>query len=151
MADPSPNRPPKAPAIIGTRTLPEVGAVYTIGRDHVLDAAKAMLRRGLRIAVDIETEGLGDAALNLKSVTLADDQAAVLFDPRDPAQYQWLRKLFAIIVEQRGWMIFHNSPFDVPNLSRNGLFDVAWCDRVLDTIIYARLAEPDELVKKSLE
>jgi DNA polymerase-1 len=48
-------------------------------------------------------------------------------------------------------LVFHNSPFDVPSLVRNHLMSVEHVNKVEDTLIYARLADPDERSPKSLE
>jgi DNA polymerase-1 len=140
-------RPPVVPAVEGTRWSPELRAHYTVGREHVAFAIKDILRRSDRVAVDIETEGLGVLATRLKTVTIGDEQAAVVFDPRDPTQHDLIRRVLDI----PRWLVFHNSPYDVPNMARNGLFTPELCAKVQDTLIYARLAEPDELVQKSLE
>lgn len=48
-------------------------------------------------------------------------------------------------------LVFHNSAYDVPNLCINGLMTVEQCNKVIDTMIYARLAWPDTLSSKTLE
>lgn len=148
MADPSPNRPPAQPAFEGTATLTAGGARfdYTIGRDHITDPLRDMLMSREPIAVDIETEGLGAAALNLKSVTFGTENHAVICDPRDPYQRDLITKSIAFARD----LLFWNSAFDVPNLARNDLLTTAACAHVTDGVLYARLAEPDERVRKSL-
>ena len=98
-------------------------------------------------AVDIETYGLGPDARRLKCVAIADRDQAVILDPRDDGHHYLLRTFF----ERAPRLVFHNSPFDVPNLHLNGLFDRDWCAKITDTLIYARLAHPDNRVRKSLE
>jgi DNA polymerase-1 len=49
-----------------------------------------------------------------------------------------------------GNVLTMNSTYDVPNLALNGLFKEEWCWKVWDTLLTARLAEPDSLVLKSL-
>lgn len=146
--DPSPNRPPVRPQFCGTETITAGDArfTYTVGRDHVKDALREMLMSGQPIAVDIETEGLGAAALNLKTVAFGTSTSAVIGDPRDAYQRDLIVKSLAFARD----LLFWNSAYDVPNLGRNDLVDTAFCAKVTDGVIYARLAEPDELVRKSL-
>lgn len=146
--DPSPNRPPVKPLFEGTETITAGGAqfAYTIGREFIKDSLREMLRSRQPLAVDIETEGLGAAALNLKSVTFGTPDHAVVCDPRDPYQRDLIGKTIDFALDLHFW----NSSYDVPNLARNGLFDVRTCESITDGVLYARLAEPDELVRKSL-
>jgi len=147
--DPSPDLPPVRPSFEGTGEIADGGFrfSYTVGRDHIKDPLREILMSRSPIAVDIETFGLGAAALNLKSVAFSTTEHAVICDPRDPAQRELIYKSLAYARE----LLFWNSSFDVPNLGRNGLFEIDWCHKVTDGILYARLAEPDELVKKKLE
>lgn len=147
--DPSPNRPPAIPLFTGTEEIAEGGVrfTYTIGREYIKDPLREILMSRRPIAVDIETEGLGGAALNLKSVAFSTTDQAVVCDPRDPFQKDLIYKSLQFAAE----LMFWNSAFDVPNLARNGLFEIAWCAKVTDGIIYARMAEPDELKRKSLD
>jgi DNA polymerase-1 len=146
--DPSPNRAPVTPLFEGTETLRDGGIefTYTVGRDHVKDALREMVMSRVPVAVDIESEGLGAAGLNLKTVSFGTPTAAVILDPRDPAQRDLIAKSLSFIRE----LLFWNSAYDIPNLARNGLFSTTDCAKVTDGLIYARLAEPDERVKKNL-
>lgn len=146
--DPSPDLPPVRPQFEGTETIEEGGLrfTYTVGRDHITDPLREILMSRAPIAVDIETFGLGAAALNLKSVAFSTTTDAVICDPRDPYQRDLIKKSIAYANE----LLFWNSSFDVPNLARNGLLRVEDCHKVTDGVLYARLAEPDERVKKTL-
>jgi DNA polymerase-1 len=146
--DPSPNLPPIKPLFEGTETIDMGGArfSYTIGRDHVKDPLREILMSREPIAVDIETFGLGASALNIKSVAFATCTRAVICDPRDPFQRDLVQRSLAYALE----LLFWNSAFDVPNLARNGLLGEAECTKVTDGMLYARLAEPDERVRKTL-
>ncbi|HEX4391618.1 MAG TPA: DNA polymerase [Mycobacterium sp.] len=146
--DPSPNRAPVKPAFSGTALIQNSGRDlwYTVGRDHVKDPLREMLMSRAPIAVDIEGEGLGAAALNLKTVTFGVADHAVILDPRDGMQRELIYKSLKYARE----LMFWNSAFDVPNLARNELFEQAWCEKVTDGLLYARLAEPDDYVKKAL-
>jgi DNA polymerase family A/3'-5' exonuclease len=139
---------PVRPAAVGTFTLPALGAQYTIGRDHVGDAACYLARYTDTLAVDIETEGLGRAAMNVKAVTIASRDHAVILDPRDPLQAEVIRRALSMA---RG-LVLHRTCFDVPILARHGLLTVGdGIAKVVDTLIYCRLAEPDERTRKSLD
>lgn len=146
--DPSPDLPPIKPLFEGTETVEMGGArfSYTIGRDHVKDPLREILMSREPVAVDIETFGLGASALNLKSVSFGTSTRAVVCDPRDPFQRDLVQKSLAYVAE----LLFWNAAFDVPNLGRNGLLGVAECGKITDGMLYARLAEPDERVRKSL-
>lgn len=146
--DPSPGRPPVAPAYVGTETVEADGVrfSYTIGREHIKAVLRDLLMSRGPLAVDIETEGLGAAALNLKSVTFGTTEHAVICDPRDEFQRDLIQRSITFARD----LLFWNAAFDVPNLARNGLLDIADCAKITDGVLYARLAEPDELVRKGL-
>lgn len=146
--DPSPGRAPVNPSFCGTETIDAGGArfTYTVGAEFIKDPLRAMLMSREPIAVDIETEGLGAAALNLKSVSFGTTTSAVVCDPRDEFQ----RDLIARSISFARELLFWNAAFDVPNLARNGLLAAQDCAKITDGVLYARLAEPDELTRKSL-
>ena len=127
---------------------PGIHAVYTVGRDHVRDAITRILDdTDGRIAADIETFGLGLASRRLKSVSFSSGDHAVVLDPRDPYQADLIRNTH----EQADELIYHNSPYDVPNLFMNDLISLTAVGKVTDTLIWSRLANPDEMVRKSLD
>jgi hypothetical protein len=124
----------------------DLDAVYTVGRDEAVDALKSIFRTTRRLACDIETFGLGLDALRPKSVGFSDHRHAVIFDPRDPAQEWAIRMAMSHARE----LIFHNSPYDVPSLYLNGLMSLDDVAKVSDTLIWSRLANPGERVRKAL-
>jgi DNA polymerase-1 len=132
----------------GTHSFAEgFDAVYTIGRDHVQPALASVFRQSRDVSADIETFGLGMLSRRIKCVVIGNSHHAVIFDPRDPYQANLIAKAF-------NWaqsITFHHSPFDVPSLYMNGLIDIEDVQKVLDTLIWSRLAFPDERVRKSLE
>jgi DNA polymerase-1 len=130
----------------GTFSLPGFpGASFTLGHDAVLGFDVSTLP-GM-IAVDIETAGkAGRARLDVKAVSMGTEHHALIADPRDPAQFKLIRD----IVNSGRRLVFHNSPFDVPIMYLVGLLDMDTCDQVTDTLIYARLSEPDERTSKNL-
>lgn len=138
-------RPPARILNPGTFRLPGFdGCTYSIGHDQVIDEAPGLPDT---ISVDIEGAGLTTKArLDVKSVTFGTEYHALICDPRDPAQFHVIRD----VLNSGRKLIFHNSPFDVPILYMVGLMDIDSCDLVTDTLIYARLAEPDEREAKTL-
>jgi DNA polymerase-1 len=130
----------------GTFNLATLEAWYTLGRDYAPTMALALAARPGPVAVDIETEGLGRAAMHIKAVTFATADHAAILDPRDPLQAEAIRSAFA----EARTLVVHNSPFDVPVLVRSGLMAMSDIRKVHDTLVYGRLAEPDTLVRKDL-
>lgn len=124
----------------GTFTLPTLGARFTIGRDHVREPALRLADTAKPLAVDIETFGLGREAMKLKAVTIGSGDHAVILDPRDDYQYDIIRTA----LENAPAIALHNTPYDIPLLARNGLLNSAIVDKVWDTLIWARLANPGE-------
>lgn len=98
------------------------------------------------VSVDIESYGLDRYSARLKCVSFSDGRTAVVLDPRDLSQYQAI----AFVIESAPTLVFHNSAFDVPNLARNGLITPDHCAKIEDTLVHARLAEPDALTSKNL-
>jgi DNA polymerase-1 len=135
-----------APSAQGTFAFDQsIGARYTIGDEAPATAAQ-LVRHAPDLAVDIETEGVGHAAMAIKSVTVGSVTHAVVLDPRDRVQWRAIRDVLA----QARTLILHNSPFDVPVLARHGLMSIGDIAKVIDTLVYCRLAEPDVTVSKGL-
>ena len=107
------------------------------------DEAICGIDPGITIAMDIETPGL-DRAFEINCVTLAWDQNGVtntaLINPMrnhiDAESMNWIRN-------RAGTFIFHNAPFDVPALWHQGWFGPREVNRVVDTLVLARMAWPD--------
>lgn len=142
-------RPPARIAESGTFPLNGFhDTVFTIGRDAVLDATPEILRTPGMLSIDLESAGKeGRKRYDVKAVIFGTSNHAWIFDPRDPAQFQAAKRIINS-GDQR--LVFHNSPFDVPILHLIGLFDRDQVERVIDTLIWARLAEPDERARKDL-
>lgn len=139
---------PVRPAAQGTWSFTEDhAATYTAGAEHVPRALARLLELSSVLAVDIENFGLGAQATRLKCVTIATETHAVVADPREPAQ----ARAIADTLAKASALVLHNAMFDVPLLHRAGLLRIVDCAKVTDTLLYARLAEPDEKVAKSLE
>lgn len=141
------NDPPVRPWFTGSRVPdPVTRTRVTMGSEHLVAASTDLLRTGRPLAVDIETFGLGLLAERIKAVGVGTTDSVVIFDPRDPGQAKTLRWLLS----EAPLLVFHNSSFDVPNLVRNGLLSTEAVNRIVDTLIYARLAFPSRKVGKSL-
>jgi DNA polymerase-1 len=102
--------------------------------------------QGSPVSVDIESYGLDRYSARLKCLSFADVDQAWVLDPREPRQHAAAR----YVIEHAPKLIFHNAAFDVPNLARNGLIGPDHCGKIEDTLVHARLAEPDSLTSKSL-
>jgi hypothetical protein len=133
-------RPPVRLAASGTFPLPGMpGCTYTLGRDAVLDYDIGQLP-GV-IGVDIEGAGKdGRKKYDVKSVQIGDTRHALLADPRDPAQFQVIRR----VLNSGRTLVIHNTPYDVPILYLVGLLDLEMVWNVEDTIIWCRGAKPSE-------
>jgi len=112
---------------------------------RAVDAARSQWAERA-LSCDIESFGLGRHSARLKCLGFSSGDAAVVLDPRDRRQYEAARFLITTTPK----LIFHNSAFDVPNLSRNGLITLDDLYKVEDTLIHARMAEPDERTRKTL-
>lgn len=142
-------REPARPAWIGTQRMDSLGADVVMGRREAVEAAMDLVRLRAPLSCDIESEGLGGAARYIKSITFSESptgRIATIFDPRDNVQ----AKMVTWIFDHAPELVFHNSPFDVPQLAINGLFRPEHAAKVTDTLLYARGAEPDNNVPKSL-
>lgn len=139
--------PPVHPGQVGTFSFASsLDAQYTVGRDPAIREALRLADREPYLALDIETEGVDALAMRLKVVTVGSGRHAVVLDPRDPAQADAIRTVLATARV----LVVHNSPFDVPVLVRHGLMRLDDVSKVRDTLLYCRLAEPDERTSKSL-
>jgi len=135
---------PRQPALTGTYPLLGDGKI-TAGYPHTVDWVVDNLPGSL--AVDIETYGFDRDALRIKCVTLSTPRAVCVLDPRAGQDAELLRYALANARQ----LIFHNAPYDVPSLARNGLMTLADVRKVLDTLVYARAAWPLKTVGKKLE
>jgi DNA polymerase-1 len=126
---------------------PAVNASYTVGRDFVQAAMAKVFTRTTEISVDIETYGLGLLSRQIKSVSFSDDHHAVVFDPRDPAQVPLIQRAFRTATS----IGVFGATFDVPSLYLNGLMALDDVPKVVDPLLYARLASPSEHGGKNLE
>lgn len=139
---------PARPWFDGTRVLDSTtGTRVSMGPATVREAAIELLRTGAALAVDIETYGLAARdAERIKAVGVGTEEHVVIFDPRDEKQAHILAWLLA---ECPG-IYAHNTAYDVPLLVRNELLTRAAIDKILDTLIWARMAWPSRTDPKVL-
>ncbi len=143
------DRPPARIDHPGITRLPTLNAWFMIGRECLAEAVPEIMRNAPGVlSVDVEADGKdGRARYMAKAVIIGTSESSWIFDPRDPAQYQMLRR---ILNEGDYKLVYHNATFDVPILYMIGLLDMASIARTICTLVLARLAEPDEKARKSL-
>lgn len=127
-------------------TVPLPVAVDRSGKITPLDTAGAAaeiataVTRAGALTVDVETTGyaLGHADYALRTVQLGDDQTAVVLDPSDPEQAEVIRAAVA------GAPVLHahSATADLVPLVHAGLADESAWERMHDTVIPAKLADP---------
>lgn len=118
-------------------------ARYVLG-DGIAAVRLAVEQRS--IAVDIETSGLDARRFDIKAVTIGTGELAVVLDPTSAPQRRAIRDALTVARQ----LVFHNATFDVPPLVHEGLMPFESIDKVHDTLVLARLAEPDERTSKGL-
>ncbi|UYL88161.1 DNA polymerase I [Gordonia phage Evaa] len=133
---------------------PVFDAHLHIGR-NAIDAIHQLLstteRGTVDVATDIETPGL-ENAFTINCVTAAwrgadGDVHSVLLDP-DRAENHDVA--LTDLYRHADSLILHNAPFDTPALFHSGLFGVHDINRIVDTLLLARFALPDTMIRKSL-
>src|SRR6187549_82178 len=127
------------------------GATVTAGRGESPEHLHRWMTSGRRMpaVVDIETFGVGPDAGpgRIKCVTLATPTEAIILDPRWPAHRPWIVSAF----EWATTLVAHKAEFDIPSLAINELFPVHLVDKVVDTLLLARLATPGKTIPKDLD
>lgn len=122
--------------------------MVTAGPAYVAEELKRWFVNGpAPLAVDIETFGLGLDMLRIKCVVLARPDHVVVLNPRS----DWDAFLIRGALEFASQLVMHVSSADAPSLCRNGLMTPQAIWKVHDTVIPARIANPGEIVPKTLE
>lgn len=128
---------------------PPLHAWLNTGR-CAIDAVRSM-PTGAVVAIDSETPSVTDS-FTIKAFTAAWEHAgyteSVLLDP--------LRRPDDLIAAQEvcsraSTLVLQNSPFDIPGLVAGKVMSLDDCAKVIDTLIYARSAWPDQIISKGLE
>lgn len=116
------------------------GAITAIDPARAADEVAAAVARAGALTVDVETSGypVGHPDFVLRTVQLGDEHAAVDFDPADPAQAEVVRAALAAAPVLHA----HSAIADLVPLAHASLTDeTAWA-RMHDTVIPAKLADP---------
>jgi DNA polymerase I-like protein with 3'-5' exonuclease and polymerase domains/phage/plasmid-associated DNA primase len=118
-----------------TGTITPVDAA---GADSVIWTA--LTRSGGALTVDVEHSGypLGHADYVLRTVQLGDEQTAVVLDPADPVSAETIRTALAAAPVLHA----HSATADLVPLAHAGLTDESAWERMHDTVIPAKLADP---------
>lgn len=99
-------------------------------------------------ACDTETAGISiEDRYRLKVVTFAVGNTGWALNPRVPAEAELIRRVF----DTANHVLFHNAGYDVPILVHTGLADLSLTDKVLDTLVMARAAQPGLQTKTGAE
>jgi DNA polymerase-1 len=122
------------------------GREFVAGAAFVKDALAELLNTGQPLGVDIETVGTDELSFQIKVVTIGTPRLVVALDPRDPMQ----ANLCLWTMREAPALIFHGATFDIPPMVFHKLMDLDSINKVHDTLVYARMAEPDRMVDKSL-
>lgn len=108
---------------------------YSIGDQAAREVVRMAASAGT-VAVDIETEGLDAKAFKVKVIIIATEQRACVLNAREPRHRAAAREALSATRV----LVFHNSPFDVPPLVASGIMTLEDIEKVVDTLVYARMA-----------
>jgi DNA polymerase-1 len=127
--------------VLGARMHTGENAVST-----VVDLLHSVPPGSVRVAADIETPGLNTFDINCLTFAwdVGEGVQAVLIAPDDKACIDTMWEMAETVC-------WHNSAFDVPILWQAGLIGRETIAKTTDTLILARLAEPDQYTVKKLE
>lgn len=91
------------------------------------------------VGLDVETTGAtGQDRWQVKVVTISDGPTTIVADPRDPAQRDIVRDVLGRATE----IIVHNAQFDLPIITGADMAGVDVVEKVTDTLILSRAADP---------
>lgn len=108
---------------------------YSIG-DQAVREVVGLARSAGTVAVDIETAGLDEKAFQVKVIIIASTTRVCVLDANDERHRLAAREALGVAKV----LVFHNSPFDVPPLVAAGIMYLADIAKVVDTLVYARMA-----------
>lgn len=118
---------------------------YSVGEQAARNVVNAAAEAGT-VSVDIETQGLAELAFKVKVMIMSTDRHAYVLDSRSPVHCRAFRD--ALRAAQR--LVFHNAAFDVPPLVVAGFMDLDDISKVVDTLVYARMALTGFAAKRGL-
>lgn len=118
---------------------------FSIGDDARRDVVR-FARENAYAAVDIETDGLAEESYTVKAIIVSNSVHSHVLNAFDPTHVEAARDA----VSAAKTLIFHNSAFDVPPLIHCGAMSLADIDKVIDTLIIARMAYTDSIAGRGL-
>jgi DNA polymerase I-like protein with 3'-5' exonuclease and polymerase domains len=117
------------------------GNVVPLNLAQAKTAVRALVAAAGALTVDVETTGypVGHALYALRTVQLGNENAAVVFDPSDLLQAAVVRQLLAEAPKLHA----HSATADLVPLTAAGLCDESAWLRMWDTVLPAKLADPE--------
>lgn len=103
--------------------------------DDAVRICRDFLAKQPRVAVDIETRGLGELSYHVKAIIISTDSVAVVLDANDAVHKAVCHDVLSSVPE----LDFHNSAFDAPPLYTGGFMPLDAVHKIYDTLITARL------------
>jgi DNA polymerase I-like protein with 3'-5' exonuclease and polymerase domains len=103
--------------------------------DDAVRISRDFLAKQPRVAVDIETRGLGELSYHVKAIIISTDTTAVVLDATNPAHKAVCHDVLSAVPQ----LVFHNSAFDAPPLYTGGFMPLDAVHKIYDTLITARL------------
>lgn len=116
------------------------GEITPLPLDRAADVVRVAAARTGALTVDVETTGypVGHADYALRTVQLGGPDLAVVFDAADPEHGELVRTLLAEAVKLHA----HSATADLVPLAHAGLISESAWERMHDTVIPAKLADP---------
>lgn len=108
---------------------------YSVGDQAMCEVVRMAQDFGT-VAVDIETAGLEALAFTVKVVIIATANHSCVLDASDARHRAAAKEAMSAARK----LVFHNSSFDVPPMVAAGIMRIEDIDKVVDTLVYARMA-----------
>lgn len=125
------------PAWVGEHV--QVGIRMIVGRDHVAAGLEEIFALNGAVGFDIETRGTeGSDRYDVKVATFGVTGLVVALDPKDPLQLDMIVQA----LERATALVVHNAQFDIPVIVAAGWASIEIVEKVIDTFIMSRLANP---------
>ena len=121
-------------------TVDRAGEILPVPVANVGRVLAEIIMRAGALTVDIETSGypVGHELHELRTVQLGDERLAVVLDARDPEQV----KIASIALAAAPRLHAHSATADLGPLAHAGIVDLDAWGRMHDTVIPAKLADP---------
>jgi len=125
------------------------GTTVTAGQAGVDELAQIFRNGPCPLVVDIETFGIGKDAGpgRIKCVILSTNRSAVVLNPRVPGQAAEIRRA----LDYASTLIMHKAEFDALSLYLNRMLVHEHVDKIVCTLLLARLAEPGDTTPRDLD